>query len=89
MLINVTVHTKTSLVGTRIEIHFFTPAYSYIRTLASYLHSMSPMARLNWSVFLAGYTQLACSTGANVSINVLQGCKSTLPSTGMVSLWSS
>ena len=27
--------------------------------------------------FQAGYTQLACSTGANVSVMVLQGCKST------------
>ena len=26
----VTVHAKTSLVCTKIEIHFFTPAYSYI-----------------------------------------------------------
>ena len=25
----------------------------------------------------AGYTQLACSTGAIVSVMVLQGCKST------------
>ena len=28
--------------------------------------------------FQAGYTQLACSTGANVSVMVLQGYKSTL-----------
>ena len=28
--------------------------------------------------FQAGYTQLVCSTGANVVVMVLQGCKSTL-----------
>ena len=28
--------------------------------------------------FQAGYTQLVCSTGANVLIMILQGCKSTL-----------
>ena len=27
--------------------------------------------------FQAGYTQLACSTGANVAVMVLQGCKFT------------
>ena len=27
--------------------------------------------------FQAGYTQLTCSKGANVSVMVLQGCKST------------
>ena len=29
-ILYVTVHAKTSLVHTKIEIHFFTPAYSYI-----------------------------------------------------------
>ena len=29
-MINVTVHAKTSLVRTKIEINFFTPGYSYI-----------------------------------------------------------
>ena len=49
MLINVTVHAKTSLVCTEIEIHFLP---QLIATHISYLHSMSPMARLNWSAFL-------------------------------------
>ena len=37
---------------------FFTPAYSYIHY---YLHSMSPMARLNWSAFL-GVDLQPCKT---------------------------
>ena len=54
----VTVHAKTSLVRTKIEIHFFTPA---LATHISYLHSMSPMARLNWSAFL-GVDLQPCKT---------------------------
>ena len=50
-VIYVTVHAKTSLVRTKIEINFFTQV---IATYISYLHSMSPMARLNWSAFLEG-----------------------------------
>ena len=34
-IIYVTVHAKTSLVRTKIEINFFTPSYSYIATLAT------------------------------------------------------
>ena len=49
--IYVTVHAKTSLVRTKIEIHFLP---QLIATYISYLHSMSPMARLNWSAFLGG-----------------------------------
>ena len=42
-------------------------------------HSTRPKTPL-WSrvEFQTGYTQLAHSTGANVSVMVLQGCKSTL-----------
>ena len=43
--------TKTSLVRTKIEIHFLAQP---IATHISYLHSMSPMARFNWSAFLKG-----------------------------------
>ena len=50
-VIYVTVHAKTSLVRTKIEIHFLP---QLIATYISYLHSMSPMARLNWSAFLGG-----------------------------------
>ena len=50
-IIIVTVHAKTSLVRTKIEIHFLP---QLIATYISYLHSMSPMARLNWSAFLYG-----------------------------------
>ena len=49
--LNVTVHAKTSLVCTKIEINFLP---QLIATYISYLHSMSPMARLNWSAFLEG-----------------------------------
>ena len=49
--LNVTVHAKTSLARTRIEIHFLP---QLIATHISYLHSMSPMTRLNWSAFLRG-----------------------------------
>ena len=45
------VHAKTSLVRTKIEIQFLA---QLIATHISYLHSMSPMARLNWSDFLGG-----------------------------------
>ena len=52
----VTVHAKTSLVRTKIEINFLSPAYSYthISSRISYLHGMSPMARLNGFAFLGG-----------------------------------
>ena len=52
-LIYVTVHAKTSLVCTKIEIHFLP---QLIATYISYvyLHSMSPMTRLDWSAFLGG-----------------------------------
>ena len=50
-LLYVTVHAKISLVRTKIEIHFL---HQLIATYISYLHSMSPMARLNWSAFLGG-----------------------------------
>ena len=49
LLLYVTVHAKTSLVCTKI--HFLA---QLIATHISYLHSMSPMARLNWSAFLGG-----------------------------------
>ena len=52
----VTVHAKTSQVRTKIEIHFLP---QLIDTYISYLHNMSPMARLNWSAFLGdGFTTL-------------------------------
>ena len=47
--IYVTVHAKSSLVRTKMKIHFLA---QLIATLNSYLHSMSPMARLNRSAFL-------------------------------------
>ena len=47
----VTVHAKTSLVRNKIKIHFLA---QLITTHISYLHSMSPMVRLNWSGFLGG-----------------------------------
>ena len=47
----VTVHAKTNLVCTKIEIHFLA---QLIATHISYLHSTSPVARLNWSAFLEG-----------------------------------
>ena len=50
-----TVHAKISQVCTKIEIHFFCPAYSYT------YYSMSPMARLNWSGFL-GVDLQPCKT---------------------------
>ena len=50
-IINVTVHAKTSLVRTKIESHFLP---QLIATHISYLHSMSPMARLSWFAFLGG-----------------------------------
>ena len=42
-------------------------------------HSTRPKGTPFWSrvEFQAGYTQLARSTGANVSVMILQGCKST------------
>ena len=49
----VTVHAKTSLVRTKIEMHFLAQLIA-IHTLATYLYSMSPMARLKWSAFLEG-----------------------------------
>ena len=54
----VTVHAKTSLVRTKIKIAFLA---QLIATHISYLHSMSPMARLNWSAFLGGDLQ-SCKT---------------------------
>ena len=45
----VTVHAKIHQVSTKIEIHFLA---QLIATHIIYLHSMSPMARLNWSAFL-------------------------------------
>ena len=52
-----TVHAKTSLVHTKIEIQIYMA--QLIATHISYLHSMSPMARLNWSAFLgSGFTTL-------------------------------
>ena len=51
LIYNVTVFAKTSLVRTKIKIHFLT---QLIATLNSYTHSMSPMARLNRSAFLGG-----------------------------------
>ena len=47
----VTVNAKTSQVCTKIEINF---SPLLIATHISYLHSMSPMARLNWFAFLGG-----------------------------------
>ena len=40
-------------------------------------HSTKPKGHHSGRGFQVGYTQLACSTGANVSVMVLQGCKST------------
>ena len=57
----VTVHAKTSLVRTKIEIHFLP---QLIATYISYLHSMSPLARLNWSAFL-GVDLQPCKTMTN------------------------
>ena len=45
----VTVHAKTSLVHTKIEIYFLP---QLIATYISYLHSMSPMARLGKLYFI-------------------------------------
>ena len=59
MLMNVTVHAKTSLVRTKIEIHFLA---QLIASYVMYLHSMSPMARLNWSAFLGGGDLQPCKT---------------------------
>ena len=42
---------KTKPSSHKIEIHFLA---QLIATHISYLHSMSPMARLNWSAFLGG-----------------------------------
>ena len=50
-LLYVTIFAKTSLVRSKIEIHFLT---QLIATLNSYTHSMSPMARLDRSAFLRG-----------------------------------
>ena len=48
---NVTVSAKTSLVRTKILIHFLA---KLIAILNSYPHSMSLMARLKWSAYLRG-----------------------------------
>ena len=53
-----TVHAKISLIHTKIEIQFLP---QLIATYISYLHSMSPMARLNWSAFLGVHLQ-PCKT---------------------------
>ena len=61
IIIYVTVHAKTSLVRTKIKLKLIFKPSLYIATHISYLHSMSPMARLNWSAFL-GVDLQPCKT---------------------------
>ena len=89
--IYVTVHAKTSLVCTKIEIHFFTPAYSYVHTLATCTACLpwpDSIGMLFWG-WIYDLVELWPTHWHLWSTPI--GCNQPgiLPSTGMVSLWSS